>query len=85
MHRPTILLIALALLGTVAAQSRIESSADATYEKPGAYTYVEAKCLEKQVKALYAATDLTLDLEEQEKLLNAAEAYGQLQELSQPC
>jgi len=79
------LLFAAIALILVAAIAQAQDSKNATYEKPAAYQYTTSRCLEYQVKSLYAATELSQSLEEQEKLLNAAEAYSHLAELNQPC
>jgi len=84
MKTQTAIVLALSLIG-VAAAAQVPDSSNAAYEKPPQYKYTTTHCLEYQVKALYAATNTAQPLEEQEKLLHAAEAYGRLMELEQPC
>jgi len=83
MNRLLLMLAFLLLVAGVAAQA--PSRAEADYDAPGYAAYTTSHCMEYQVKSLYAATNLGQSLEEQEKLLNAAEAYGRLWELDQQC
>lgn len=84
---PRSIFLALLLVSTAAAAgvSLDESAKNADYEKPASYAYDAGRCHEYMVKALYAATDINQDLEHQEKLLNAAEAYRLLSQAGQEC
>lgn len=79
------LFLALIVLLLAAASAAQTGSRNASYKEPPAATYTDSLCLELQVRMLYEATDLTLNLSEQEKRLNAADAYGKLWGLQQPC
>lgn len=74
--------ILILLAGASAAQT---GSRNASYMEPPEASFTDSRCLELQVKMLYEATDLTLLGQEQEKRLNAADAYAKLWELQQPC
>jgi len=77
--------IAAILLLALSALASAQDSKNAVYVKPAIEAGDQSRCGELQVKALYASTDLSQSLEEQEKLLNAAKAYGELHGLGQPC
>ncbi len=83
-RRGGVLAILVVLLVTVVA-AQVESSKDVPYQQPTTRAYDAGPCLELEVKALHAATDLSQSLEEQKKFLNAAEAYGRLDALEQLC
>jgi hypothetical protein len=74
------LTLILLLAGIAAADSR-----NAEYVQPAKDQYSTSQCLELQVRSLYQATNTAQTIEDQEKHLNAARAYGELYELSQPC
>ena len=73
------ILLALFLVAVASAQERND------FQKPEHMAYADDSCLRQQVNSLRAATELSLSLEEQEKRLNAAQAYEKLGELMQPC
>ena len=76
-----ITMILLSLLATMAVAQSFDSK-NAEYVIPASRV---SHCQQYEVKSYYQSTDLSISLEEQQKLLNAARAYHELDLLGQEC